>query len=210
MHLHSFGALNIHGTSALLGSLLLLLLWTFATTLGPALAFVIIFGAVSGSIIGLPPASIAYILGRADFAQQAKLGQWTGMMYTFSAPFALTGPVIAGFLISEYGPNNYLTVQLWSGACLFAAGICMAIARYSVGPSRTVDLVKDMAATISRVTTLERDDEKGGVLSGLRRKIVGDGEDTSEDTSEESSPASSGDVTPTKNEETKGGALERV
>ena len=86
----------------------------------------------------------------------------------------------------------------------------MAIARYSVGPSRTVDLVKDMAATISRVTTLERDDEKGGVLSGLRRKIVGDGEDTSEDTSEESSPASSGDVTPTKNEETKGGALERV
>merc|ERR1711939_629113 len=67
-------------------------------------------------VIGLPPASMAYLLGPNPEAQ-ARLGQWTGMMYSAAGIFALTGPLIAGHLISAYG-NNFLTVQLWSGACM--------------------------------------------------------------------------------------------
>ncbi|EON65076.1 hypothetical protein W97_04311 [Coniosporium apollinis CBS 100218] len=71
-----FGALNVHMVASLLASLLVLLLWPFASTVAAAIAFVILFGAVSGAVIGLPPASVAFILGH-NHVQQAKLGQWT-------------------------------------------------------------------------------------------------------------------------------------
>ncbi|KAI5205866.1 MFS general substrate transporter [Aureobasidium subglaciale] len=120
-----FGALNVHMTVTIVASILCLFLWTFANTLAPALAFAILFGAFSGSVIGLPPASMAAILGpEAD--RQAKLGQWTGMMYTAAAPFALVGPVIAGHLVTRY--DTYLGVQIWSGVCLLLSAICMAMA----------------------------------------------------------------------------------
>jgi MFS family permease len=86
----------------------------------------VMFGIFSGAVIGLPPASVAYILGPGPIAQ-SRLGQWTGQMYSTAAPFALTGPVIAGHLISHYG-GNYLTVQCWSGVCLLLSASCMAAA----------------------------------------------------------------------------------
>lgn len=122
-----FGALNVHAVVTAVASLLLLAVWTTAKTVSAAIAFVVVFGVFSGSVIGLPPASVAFILGTHNAEAQAKLGQWTGMMYSASAVFALTGPVIAGQLISSYG-NNFLTVQLWSGACLFISACCMAVA----------------------------------------------------------------------------------
>lgn len=109
----------------MVSSIFILLLWTFANKTGTALAFVILFGVVSGAVIGLPPASVADILGH-DPVQQSKLGQWVGMMYTVAAPFALAGPVIGGYLISQYG--TFLTVQLWSGFCLFLSGAFMLAA----------------------------------------------------------------------------------
>jgi MFS transporter, MCT family, solute carrier family 16 (monocarboxylic acid transporters), member 10 len=127
--IRSFGALNVHAIVTLASSILILGLWTLSTKLSHALAFVILFGAVSGAVIGLPPASVAYILG-PDPRKQAKLGQWTGLMYTCAAPFALTGPVIAGHLITQYG-GNYLTVQLWSGTSLFLSAVFMALAIWS-------------------------------------------------------------------------------
>ena len=123
-----FGALNVHAVVTFIGSLLVLTLWTTATTVPSAIAFVVLFGVFSGAVIGLPPASVAYILGKSPEAQ-SKLGQWVGMMYSSSAVFALTGPVIAGHLISVYA-NNFLTVQCWSGACMFLSSVCMAIAIY--------------------------------------------------------------------------------
>ncbi|SMY29179.1 unnamed protein product [Zymoseptoria tritici ST99CH_1A5] len=118
-----FGALNVHATVTAVASILVLALWSLASTLPSAIAFVVIFGAFSGAVIGLPPASVAYILGPTPEAQ-AKLGQWTGMMYSCAAIFALTGPVIAGHLITEY--STFLTVQLWSGACMMMSAACMA------------------------------------------------------------------------------------
>ncbi|KAK5172814.1 uncharacterized protein LTR77_002934 [Saxophila tyrrhenica] len=123
-----FGALNVHAVVTFIASLLVLCLWTTAKTVPAAIAFVVLFGIFSGAVIGLPPASVAYILGLSPEAQ-SRLGQWVGMMYSSSAIFALTGPVIAGHLISAYG-NNFLTVQCWSGACMFMSAVCMAIAIY--------------------------------------------------------------------------------
>ena len=120
-----FGALNVHMTVTLVSSLLCLILWTLARSLAPALVFAIVFGMFSGSVIGLPPASMAAILGPEPH-RQARLGQWTGMMYTAAAPFALIGPVISGHLITAY--ETFLTVQIWSGLCLFLSAVCMAMA----------------------------------------------------------------------------------
>ncbi|KXT09799.1 hypothetical protein AC579_6554 [Pseudocercospora musae] len=120
-----FGALNVHTVVTFVASLLVLILWTMANTLNSAIAFVVLFGAFSGAVIGLPPASVADILGKLDPAKQKKLGQWTGMMYSCSAVFALTGPVIAGHLVTEY--STFITVQCWSGACMFMSACCMAM-----------------------------------------------------------------------------------
>lgn len=125
-----WGALNVHAGVTFIASLLVLLLWTLANNMEAAVAFVVIFGTVSGAVVGMPAASIACILGprRRD---RAKLGHWTGMMYTVAAPFALTGPVIAGYLLHSYGHmESFLTVQLWSGTCLFLSATSMAIAIY--------------------------------------------------------------------------------
>ncbi|KAB8339045.1 hypothetical protein FH972_021981 [Carpinus fangiana] len=155
-----WGAVNIHMSATFIASLLLLCLWPFATTLGPALAFVIIFGAVSGAVIGLPPASIANILGRTDPLAQARLGQWTGMMYTAAAIPALVGPVIAGHLITEYS-NNYLTVQLWSGFCLFLAALCMLLSRIYLTKGRSYDRLNGLRLSLSkagRALTIDKDE----------------------------------------------------
>ncbi|XP_014553315.1 hypothetical protein COCVIDRAFT_29436 [Bipolaris victoriae FI3] len=128
------GAVNMHIGSQLTASLLTLLLWTLAGSETAALAFCVVFGVFSGMVIGLPPASIGNILNCSytapdtrHFAKK-KLGHWTGMMYTFAAIPALTGPIIAGHLITRY--QTYLTVQLWSGTNLLLSCACMLVSRW--------------------------------------------------------------------------------
>ncbi|CAN9087848.1 unnamed protein product [Alternaria alternata] len=128
------GALNMHIGSQFTASMLTLVLWTLAGSETDAIAFCVVFGVFSGMVIGLPPASIGNILNctyatpdTRHFAKK-KLGHWTGMMYTFAAIPALTGPVIAGHLITEY--NTYITVQMWSGTNLMLSCICMIISRW--------------------------------------------------------------------------------
>jgi MFS family permease len=147
-----FGALNVHAVVTFAASLLVLLLWTMAKTVPAAIAFVVLFGIFSGAVIGLPPASVAYILGQHPEAQ-SRLGQWTGMMYSSAAIFALTGPVIAGHLISHYG-DSFLTVQCWSGVCLFLSAVCMALAiffkrrgEYTVEPTQEMRRYSSAAPT---------------------------------------------------------------
>ncbi|KAK6530353.1 hypothetical protein TWF694_003709 [Orbilia ellipsospora] len=120
-----FGALQVHFIVTLVSSFLCLFLWTFAKDLAATLAFVILFGAFSGSVIGLPPAAMAAVLGPD---RQERLGHWTGMMYTVSSVFALTGPVVAANLIVKH--ENYLTVQVWSGLCLFLSAVSICVAYY--------------------------------------------------------------------------------
>ncbi|KAF2863396.1 MFS general substrate transporter [Piedraia hortae CBS 480.64] len=118
-----FGALRVHACVTFIAAMLILTCWTTAKTVSAAMGFVVVFGIFSGAVIGLPPASVAHILGPDHIN---KLGQWTGILYSSSAIFALTGPVIAGHLITAYN-RNFLTVQLWSGFCLLFSSGCMAM-----------------------------------------------------------------------------------
>ena len=130
----TIGALNMHIGSQFVASLLTLLLWSLAGSETDAIAFCVVFGIFSGMVIGLPPASIGNILNctystpETKHLAKKKLGHWTGMMYTFAAIPALTGPVIAGHLITHY--NTYITVQMWSGANLMLSFACMMVARW--------------------------------------------------------------------------------
>lgn len=117
-----FGALAVHSSVTFVAAVLTMCLWPFATSLPAALGFVITFGIFSGSVIGLPPACVATILGPDE---QHRLGQWVGMMYTAAGIPALVGPIIAGYITSEHG---YIGVQMWSGTCLFFAALCMVMA----------------------------------------------------------------------------------
>jgi MCP family monocarboxylic acid transporter-like MFS transporter 10 len=151
----SFGALKVHTTVMFIGSLLVYVQWTFANTVGKALAFVVMFGIVSGAIIGLPPASVANIIDLSEDVDHSKLGQWTGMMYTMTSLFALTGPVIAGHLVSYYG-NAYIAVQLWSGTCLLLSATCLLAAIWN-SKRRSLRLRKTLSSAVSSI--FGRDDE---------------------------------------------------
>jgi MCP family monocarboxylic acid transporter-like MFS transporter 10 len=128
------GALNMHSAAQIICSLLVLIAWPLANSESAAIGFCVIFGLFSGTVIGCPPASIANILNCTYSAPEMahlakkKLGHWTGMMYSFAAIPALTGPVIAGYLITTY--NTYITLQMWSGFCLFFSFACMLVARW--------------------------------------------------------------------------------
>ncbi|KAK0260375.1 hypothetical protein B0A54_01879 [Friedmanniomyces endolithicus] len=127
-HLGSYGALHVHGFVTAAASILLMTFWTTANTVGKAIGFVLIFGMFSGAVIGLPPASMAFIIGKTDKLAQARLGQRVGMMYSIASLPALVGPLIAGHLITQFG--TFLAVQLWSGGCLMASTACMGVCIY--------------------------------------------------------------------------------
>ncbi|PVH90981.1 MFS general substrate transporter [Periconia macrospinosa] len=148
------GPLNMHYVATAISSLLILILWTLARSLASALAFCILFGMTSGAVIGLPPASISNILKHSyvtfdtiDF-KTSKLGQWTGMMYTFAAIPSLAGPIIAGHLVSRY--ETYITVQMWAGINLALSAVCMFVARLYL-PGLPVDY-----ADVERAVKMER------------------------------------------------------
>ncbi|KAF2258529.1 MFS general substrate transporter [Lojkania enalia] len=128
------GKLNMHVVSQIISSLLVLVLWTIAGSTSAAIAFCVLFGMFSGAVIGLPPASVANILDctyntpSTKHIGHSKLGQWTGMMYSFAAIPSLVGPVVAGHLVTQY--STYITVQIWAGANLMVSAVCMIVARW--------------------------------------------------------------------------------
>lgn len=128
------GALNMHIVAQVVSSLLVMILWALAGSTTAAIAFCVFFGMFSGAVIGLPPASMANIL-RCTYntpsnnaLAHGKLGHWVGMMYSFAAIPALTGPVIAGHLVTQY--STYITVHMWAGANLMLSALCMLMARW--------------------------------------------------------------------------------
>ncbi|TKA44101.1 hypothetical protein B0A54_04867 [Friedmanniomyces endolithicus] len=91
-HLGSYGAVHVHSFVTAAASILLMTFWTTANTVGKAIGFVLLFGMFSGAVIGLPPASMAFTIGKTDKLAQAKLGQRVGMMYSIASLPALVGP----------------------------------------------------------------------------------------------------------------------
>lgn len=130
------GALRTHALVSFIAALLLLALWTTATTIQQGLAFVVLYGVVSGADIALPPSSMADILGE-DPEEKAKLGQWSGIMYACAAPFALAGPVLGGLLVGV-GDLGYLPLQLWCGFAIMFSGAFMAWASWFHYPYKSL------------------------------------------------------------------------
>lgn len=145
------GPLNMHIAAQLLSASLVLLLWSLASSTAAAIAFCVCFGISSGAVIGLPPASVANILANTYNTPQlkglahAKLGQWTGMIYSAAAIPALVGPLVAGHLVTKY--KTYIAVQAWSGACLLVSALCMLGARWHL-PCADGRLVGDRVAQV--------------------------------------------------------------
>ena len=117
----ALGALQVHAAVSALAGLLCLALWTQAESFGPAIAFVVLFGAVSGAVIGLPPADVNRVLGEE---RQGRLGTWLGMVYFFAAVPQITGPVICGVLV-EHG---YIAMESFIGAGLMIAAAFFVLA----------------------------------------------------------------------------------
>ena len=151
-----FGALNVHCFVTTIASLLTIILWTLTKDLNTAIGFVVVFGAFSGAVIGLPPASVAYILG-PDPKAQAKLGQWTGMMYSCAAVFALTGPVIAGHLISEF--STFITVQCWAGGCMLVSAMCMGCSIFCRERTKKQEALRKQSSSSSGSSQCEKETE---------------------------------------------------
>lgn len=91
-----------------------------------------LFGLFGGAVVALPAACVSEIL----LGEQRRLGQWTGMAFTLSAPWSLAGPAIVGSLVSEFG---ILAPGLWGGSSLLLAALCMALARYHAGRQRQTE-----------------------------------------------------------------------
>ncbi|KAK3110377.1 hypothetical protein LTR53_015390 [Teratosphaeriaceae sp. CCFEE 6253] len=159
-YLGTKGALHVHGFVTSISSILLLAFWPFADTVPKARAFVFLFGMFSGAVIGLPAASMAFVIGKRNKLAQSKLGQWVGMMYTVAALSAMVGPLIAGHLITEF--TSFLTVQLWTGASLFIAAACMVVCMYYERRQRQRRM---SGATIDQVKSIE---SAGGIALPTR------------------------------------------
>ncbi|TKX18907.1 MFS transporter-like protein 163 [Elsinoe australis] len=158
-----FGALKVHSSVTIVSGVLCVALWSTARNLSGAIAFVVLFGAFSGSVIGLPPASMAAILGPGK-EEQARLGQWVGMMYTVAAPFALTGPVIEGYFIQRYG-YNFFTIQFFSGGCLLFSGALMMLALLVSKGERAERVLREIRRGRDKVR--ERKERMGSVVSTM-------------------------------------------
>jgi MCP family monocarboxylic acid transporter-like MFS transporter 10 len=154
------GAVNMHIGSQFTAAMLALLLWSLASSETAAIAFCVVFGVFSGMVIGLPPASIGNILNCSYTAPETrhfakkKLGHWTGMMYTFAAIPALTGPIIAGHLITHY--KTYLTVQMWSGANLMISCCCMIVSRWYLPRADGMPVKEVLVRRFSKAGTSEK------------------------------------------------------
>ncbi|GAB7337529.1 hypothetical protein MBLNU457_g2850t2 [Dothideomycetes sp. NU457] len=135
-----YGAVPVHTVVTTVCAVLLCVMWVMTRTFAVALAFVLVFGAFAGSLIGLPPASVASILG-AGKEKQAKLGQWVGLMYACAAVPELVGPVIGGHLITRYG---YLSLQLFCGVSFLVGASFLLLA--SVWQKREAAEEKDVVA----------------------------------------------------------------
>jgi MCP family monocarboxylic acid transporter-like MFS transporter 10 len=159
-----FGALRVHCFVTFVASILVLAMLPFQTTVTGAVCFVVFFGMFSGSVIGLPPASMSWILGN-DQEAQAKLGTWVGMMYTFAAVPSFVGPVLVGYGLNLTG-RNFWMLYGFSGSCLLLSAACMGVAIYMSDSGRyKVSFRRRFStATVRRlVSRADEDGEQGSV-----------------------------------------------
>jgi hypothetical protein len=86
-----------------------------------AMLFCGLLGQATGLQVSLPVNDIQDILGpkRGD-----RFGQYTGMTSLFASPFILTGPMVTGILVDQFGIN---VVAYWAIAGFCAAALFLTI-----------------------------------------------------------------------------------
>ncbi|KAF2022134.1 MFS general substrate transporter [Aaosphaeria arxii CBS 175.79] len=88
--------------------------WIGIETERAMIAFSVVWGFLSASLVTLPSAAFASIC-----PDLSRLGTRLGMSWGVTSIASLTGPPIAGALLRrKEGRTDFLGAQLWSGACL--------------------------------------------------------------------------------------------
>ncbi|KAK5114712.1 hypothetical protein LTR62_002286 [Meristemomyces frigidus] len=132
---HGSGALHIHIGVVATAVILVLGMWLVTATSACAEAYVVIYGAISGAVIGLPAATISHIIGNSNEVGQRKLGNWVGILYTIGSVPAMAGVLICGKLADAY-MTTYTPVIVFCGVSYFLAACCMVIAAFKLGRRR--------------------------------------------------------------------------
>ena len=117
-----FGPLNTIIPFAFITSLLLYC-WIAVADRGGLIAFSIIYGLSAAGIQALFPATLASLT-----TDMKKVGVRTGMVFSVVSFGVLTGPPLAGALITRDG-GNYLYAQVFAGTSLMVGGLLLVAAR---------------------------------------------------------------------------------
>lgn len=104
-----------------IGGLVVLFCWMVAKSEGAIIAIAVIFGFISGPLIGLPGAIVSSLT--KDFN---RLGIRLSFAFTFFSFGIVLGPSIAGIIQRKYG---WFWLQLYAGLSWVALIICHVLAR---------------------------------------------------------------------------------
>lgn len=117
-----FGPLNMIAPCAFFAGILFFS-WPGVHSWNGLIAFACVYGLFSAGVQALWPAGLASLT-----TDLKKAGTRMGMGFTLVSFACLTGPPLAGALITEDG-GGYLKAQMWAGTCMVVGGITLFVAR---------------------------------------------------------------------------------
>jgi MFS family permease len=121
-----FGSFNVLIPFAS-GAGIMLLVWISIKDLYGYIAFVVIYGICANAVQTLFPSALASLT-----TDLTKMGVRIGMVFTIVSLACLTGPPIAGALIS-YGDGSYRCAQIFGGTSVLAGALILMTARWLQG-----------------------------------------------------------------------------
>ncbi|KAI0154706.1 monocarboxylate permease-like protein [Xylariaceae sp. FL1272] len=108
---------------ALLSGTISLAIWIPATSTGPLIAYLAIYGFTSGGYISLIPAVMAQI------SDLREIGTRSGVSLLVGSLGALTGAPIGGAILSAQG-GKYTGLQLFTGISILVGSVLLILARF--------------------------------------------------------------------------------
>ncbi|KAI8066687.1 major facilitator superfamily domain-containing protein [Gongronella butleri] len=117
------GRLNMFIVSNIVAGLLCCLLWKYAYTYNTLIAFSVLWGLVCGTYFALAPPITAYIVG------MDKLASGLSILFLFSAA-SCVGPVVAAAIQQATPGEEYIGVQMFSGAVYIFGALLFVIIKW--------------------------------------------------------------------------------
>lgn len=97
--------------------------WIAITSEGGIIAFCVLYGFASGTFISLVPSLVP-----AMTEDMSEIGSRLGVVFLFAGVGALVGNPIGGALLAnENTRTHFLRLQVWSGATLAVAAVCLLL-----------------------------------------------------------------------------------